>query len=175
MHNRDECVPICSVVKRQMQIGIHESHDKIRQRQTLAKLHKFVYNTFTALSGELAVPCHSQSATVGLKVAGGFRRGKQESARSVDTKVLCNATLLTVSGWEHSSTTQHERVPQGSFGVATYRDTVSASTVNCKCAVFEKYQRPCESKVVPLQTIRLLQFRNSRFFILTYQFRVLSD
>ena len=98
-----------------------------------------MYNTFTALGGELAVPCYSQSATVGLNVAGGFRRGKQESARSVDIKVLCNVRLLTVSGWEHSSTTQFERVPQGSFGVATYRDTVSASSVNCKCAVFAKY------------------------------------
>ena len=84
------------------------------------------------------MPCHSQSATVGLNVAGGFRRGKQEAARSVDTKVLCNVTLLTVSGWEHSSTTQLDRVPRGSFGVATYRNTVSASTVNCKCAVLQK-------------------------------------
>ena len=82
------------------------------------------------------MPCHSQSATVGLNVAGGFQRGKQEAARSVDIKVLCNVRLLTVSGWEHSSTTQFERVPRGSFEVATYRDTVSALTVNCKCAVF---------------------------------------
>ena len=48
----------------------------------------------------------------------------------VDTKVLCDAMLSTVSGWEHSSTTQFERAPQGSFGVVTYRDTVSACTVN---------------------------------------------
>jgi len=72
------------------------------------------------------VPCYLQSATVGLKVADGFLRGKQEAARSVDTKVLCNVNLRTVSGWEHSSTKQIERVPQGCFGVATYGNTVSA-------------------------------------------------
>ena len=99
--------------------------------KTLAKFTPLVYNILTALGGELAVPCYSQSATVGLNVAGGFRRGKQASARGVDTKVLCIVRLLSVSGWGHSSTTQFERVPQGSFGVATYRDTVSASTVNC--------------------------------------------
>ena len=77
------------------------------------------------------MPCRLQSATVGLNVAGGFICGKQEFARSVDTKVLCDVTLLTVSGWEHSSTTQYERAPQGSFGVATYKDTVSAQSVNC--------------------------------------------
>ena len=80
----------------------------------------------TVLGGELAVPCYLQSATVGLNVAGGFLRGKQAFARSVDTKALCNVILSTVSGWEHSSTTQIERVPQGCFGVATYKDTVSA-------------------------------------------------
>ena len=96
-----------------------------------------LYNTITALGGEPAVPCYSQSATVRLNVAGGFRRGKLETARSVDPKVLCNVTLSTVSGWGHSSTTQFERVPRGSFGVATYRDTVSASTVNCNAQVFE--------------------------------------
>lgn len=58
----------------------------------------------TVLGGELAVPCYLQSATVGLNVAGGFLRGKQAFARSVDTKVLCNVILSTVSGWEHSST-----------------------------------------------------------------------
>lgn len=63
-----------------------------------------MYNNGTALSGELAVPCRLQSATVGLNVAGGFICGKQESARNVDTKVLCDAMLSTVSGWEHSST-----------------------------------------------------------------------
>ena len=89
-----------------------------------------MYNSVTALSGELAVPCRLQSATVGLNVAGGFICGKQESARNVDTKVLCDAMLSTVSGWEHSSTTQFERAPQGSFGVVTYLDTVSAYTVN---------------------------------------------
>lgn len=72
------------------------------------------------------MPCYLQSATVGLKVAGGFLRGKQEVARSVDTKVLCNVNLRTVSGWEHSSTKQIKRVPQGCFGVATYENTVSA-------------------------------------------------
>lgn len=85
-----------------------------------------MYNSDTALGGELAVPCRLQSATVGLKVAGGFLCGKQEFARSVDTKVLCDVNLSTVSGWEHSSTTQHERAPQGSFGVVAYKDTVSA-------------------------------------------------
>ena len=90
-----------------------------------------MYNSNTALGGELAVPCRLQSATVGLKVTGGFMRGKQEFARSVDIKVLCNVNLLTVSGWEHSSTTQQDRVPQGCFEVATYKDTVSACTVNC--------------------------------------------
>lgn len=50
------------------------------------------YNIGTVLGGELAVPCHLQSATVGLKVAGGFLRWKQELARSVDPKVLCNVT-----------------------------------------------------------------------------------
>ena len=80
----------------------------------------------TVLGGELAVPCYLQSATVGLNVAGGFLRGKQAFARSVDTKVLCNVILSTVSGWEHSSTTQIERVPQGCSGVATSNDTVSA-------------------------------------------------
>ena len=78
------------------------------------------------LGGELAVPCYLQSATVGLTVADGFLRGRQEVARSVDTKVLCNVKLRTVSGWEHSSTKQIERVPQGSFGVATYENTASA-------------------------------------------------
>ena len=57
-----------------------------------------MYNSNTALGGELAVPCRLQSATVGLKVTDGFMRGKQEFARSVDTKVLCDVTLLTVSG-----------------------------------------------------------------------------
>ena len=61
--------------------------------QTVAKFLAVVYNTFTVLGGELAVPCYLQSATVGLKVAGGFSRGKQASARSVDTKVLCNVKL----------------------------------------------------------------------------------
>ena len=50
----------------------------------------------TVLGGELAVPCYLQSATVGLNVAGGFLRGKQAFARSVDTKVLCNVILSTV-------------------------------------------------------------------------------
>lgn len=72
------------------------------------------------------MPCRLQSATVGPNVTGGFLRGKQEFARGVDTKVLCDVTLLTASGWEHSSATQYERAPQGSFGVATYKDTVSA-------------------------------------------------
>ena len=125
--------------------------DKIRYCQTLDFLFRLMYNTLTALSGELAVPCYSQSATVRLNVAGGFRRVKQESARSVDTKVLCNVRLSTVSGWGHSSTTQLKRVPQGSFGVATYRDTVSASSVNCKCAVF------ANNTAVTL--------RSSRFFV----------
>ena len=72
------------------------------------------------------MPCYLQSATVGLNVAGGLLRGKLEVVRSVDIKVLCNVILLTVSGWEHSSTTQLERVPQGSFEVATCENTVSA-------------------------------------------------
>lgn len=62
-------------------------------KQTLAIFFKVVYNSNTALGGELAVPCRLQSATVGLKVAGGFACGKQEFARSVDTKVLCDVTL----------------------------------------------------------------------------------
>ena len=91
------------------------------------------------LSGELAVPCCLQSATVGLNGTGGFVRGKQEGVRSVDTKVLCNVTLLTVSGRERSSTTQFDRVPQGCFGVAACADTVSACNVN-RTAQFLKTQ-----------------------------------
>ena len=94
--------------------------------QTVALFSLLLYNTHTALGGELAVPCCLQSATVGLNVAGGLLRGKLEIVRSVDIKVLCNVILLTVSGWEHSSTTQLERVPQGSFEVATCENTVSA-------------------------------------------------
>ena len=67
--------------------------DKTQCAQTLAFLRKVLYNTCTVLGGELAVPCHLQSATVGPNVAGGFLRGKQELARSVDIKVLCNVTL----------------------------------------------------------------------------------
>ena len=44
-------------------------------------------------------------------------------------------TLRTVSGWEHSSTKQIERVPRGSFGVATYKYTVPASIINRNRAV----------------------------------------
>ena len=44
-----------------------------------------------------------------------------------------------MSGWEHSSTKQYERVPRGSFGVATYKDTVSACIANCKCAVISTH------------------------------------
>lgn len=95
-------------------------------RQTVAICAETVYNTVTVLGGEPAVPCRLQSAIVGPNVAGGFLRGKQEIARSVDTKVLCNVTLRTVSGRERSSTKQTDRVPQGSFGGATYEDTVPA-------------------------------------------------
>ena len=95
-------------------------------KQILAKYCDILYNMSTALGGELAVPCRLQTATVGPSVTGGFLRGKQEFARSVDIKVLCNVNLSTVSGWEHSSTTQQDRVPQGCFEVATYKDTVSA-------------------------------------------------
>lgn len=60
--------------------------------QILAFWTKMRYNACTVLGGELAVPCYLQSATVGLNVAGGFLRWKQELVRSVDPKVLCNVT-----------------------------------------------------------------------------------
>ena len=97
-----------------------------RRQKTLAIVCSLCYNTFTVLGGELAVPCCLQSATVGLNGVGGILCGKQEFARDVDIKVLCNVTLRTVSGWEHSSTKQHARVPRGSFEVVTCKDTVSA-------------------------------------------------
>ena len=67
----------------------------------------------------------------------GFWCGKQALVRSVDLKVLCNVTLRTVSGWEHSSTKQLERVPRGSFGGATCKYTVSASIIDRSRAVIE--------------------------------------
>ena len=69
----------------------------------------------------------------------GFWCGKQALVRSVDLKVLCNATLRTVSGWEHSSTKQLERVPRGSFGGATCKYTVSASIIDRSRAVIDNY------------------------------------
>ena len=113
--------PFCFAVKQSAMLHLlrlwdaKRRLDKIQQDTPLQRRNKsvaicknIVYNGFTALGGEPAVPCNSQSATVGLNVAGGNRRGKQEATRSVDTKVLCNVTLPTVSGWEHSSTTQLE-------------------------------------------------------------------
>ena len=69
----------------------------------------------------------------------GFWCGKQALVRSVDLKVLCNVTLRTVSGWEHSSTKQFERVPRGSFEVATCKYTVSASIIDRNRAVIDIY------------------------------------
>ena len=69
----------------------------------------------------------------------GFWCGKQALVRSVDLKVLCNATLRTVSGWEHSSTKQLERVPRGSFGGATCKYTVSVSIIDRSRAVIDIY------------------------------------
>ena len=48
-------------------------------------------------------------------------------------------TLRTVSGWEHSSTKQFERVPRGSFEVATCKYTVSASIIDRNRAVIDIY------------------------------------
>lgn len=71
----------------------------------------------------------------------GFWCGKQALVRSVDLKVLCNVTLRTVSGWEHSSTKQLERVPRGSFGGATCKYTVSVSIIDRNRAVLKKQMR----------------------------------
>ena len=71
----------------------------------------------------------------------GFWCGKQALVRSVDLKVLCNVTLRTVSGWEHSSTKQLERVPRGSFGGATCKYTVSVSIIDRSRAVLKKQMR----------------------------------
>lgn len=47
-----------------------------RRAKTLDFCEQTLYNAYTALGGELAVPCYLQSATVGLNVAGGFMCGK---------------------------------------------------------------------------------------------------
>lgn len=45
---------------------------KLRQNKTVDFLQRLVYNTTTALSGELAVPCNSQSAIARPKGCGRF-------------------------------------------------------------------------------------------------------
>ena len=64
------------------------------------------YNNCTALDGEAAALCNLQSAIDGSNAVLGLRMGGQLPLGDVDTKVLCNVCLRTVSGLDRSSTKQ---------------------------------------------------------------------
>ena len=65
-----------------------------------------VYTIFAALCGELAVPCNLQSATARQNAYRGIWHGRLTATRSVDTWVLCNDALRTMSGLDGSSIKQ---------------------------------------------------------------------
>lgn len=64
------------------------------------------YNNRTALDGEVAALCNLQSAIDGSNAVPGLRMGGPLPLGDVDTKVLCNVCLRTVSGLDRSSTKQ---------------------------------------------------------------------
>ena len=65
-----------------------------------------VYTKYAALCGELAVPCNLQSATARQNAYRGIWYGRLTTTRSVDTWVLCNDALRTMSGLDGSSIKQ---------------------------------------------------------------------